>query len=113
MNLTSIHEDTDLIPGLTQWVKGSGIASSCGVGHRHGSDPTSLWLWDRPAAAVLIRPLAQELPYAATAALKISKKQKQKQNLSLTKCILSATTLPYQGFSSYLEVQFPLFINSM
>ena len=23
---------------------------SCGVGHRHGSDPAWLWLWRRPAA---------------------------------------------------------------
>ena len=35
----SIHEDTALIPGLAQWVKGSGVAVSCGVGHRRGSDP--------------------------------------------------------------------------
>ena len=30
---------------------------SCGVGHRHGSDPTLLWLWCRLAATDLIRPL--------------------------------------------------------
>ena len=27
-------------------------------------DPALLWLWCRPAAAVLIQPLAWELPYA-------------------------------------------------
>ena len=30
-----------------------------------GSDLVLLWLWYRPAAAVPIQPLAQELPYAA------------------------------------------------
>ena len=33
-NPTSIHEDTGLIPDISQWVKGSGIAVSCGVGCR-------------------------------------------------------------------------------
>ena len=37
-NLTSILEDAGSIPGLAQCAKGSGIAVSCGVGHRHGSD---------------------------------------------------------------------------
>ena len=54
------------IPGLAQWVKG--LAMSCGVGCKHGSDPAWLWLW--PAAIALIRPLAWEPPYAASAARK-------------------------------------------
>ena len=70
-NLMRNHEVADWIPGLAQWVKeGSGVAVSCGVGCRHGSDPVLLWLWCRLAAAALIRPLAWEFPYAAGAALK-------------------------------------------
>ena len=48
---------------------------SCDVGRRHGSDPTLLWLWQRPAATAPIRPLAWEPPYAVGAALKRKKKK--------------------------------------
>ena len=41
--------------------KGPGIAVSCGVGSRHGSDLVLLWLWRRLAAVSLIRPLAGNL----------------------------------------------------
>ena len=51
----------------------SGIAMSCGVGHRCVSDPTLFWPWHRLVAVVLIRPLAWEFPYATSAALKKSK----------------------------------------
>ena len=45
MNLTGIHKDVGLMPGLTQWVGVSGIVRSCGVGLRGRSDPVLLWLW--------------------------------------------------------------------
>ena len=47
-----------------------GVAMSCGVGHRCGSDLPLLWLWCRPAAAALILPLVWEPPYAMGAAQK-------------------------------------------
>ena len=56
---------------------GSGIAMSCGVGCRHGSDPALLWLWLRLAAeaAAPIQPLARKLPYASGSAPKRLKKR--------------------------------------
>ena len=61
--------------GLSQWVKGSGIAVSCWVGHRHSSDPALLWLWCRLAAAALIQPLAWEPPCATGVALKMKERE--------------------------------------
>ena len=48
---------------------------SRGVGRRRGSDPALLWLWRRPVAMALIRPLAWESPYAMGAALEKAKRQ--------------------------------------
>ena len=59
---------------LVDW--GSGIAVSCGVSHRRGSDPALLWLWLRPVATALIGPLAWETPYAKGVALKRPQKKK-------------------------------------
>ena len=70
---TSIQEDAGLIPGLTQWVQGLDVAASCSTDCRLCLDLALLWLWHRPAVAVLIWPLAWELPYAAGAAIKKKK----------------------------------------
>ena len=78
-NPTRNHEVAGLVPALAQWLM-IGVAVSCGVGCRHGSDPELLWLWCRLAAAAPIRPLAWEPPYAAEAAQRNSKKTKNKTN---------------------------------
>ena len=54
MNMTSIHEDAGSIPGLAQLGQQSGVAVSCGLRHRCGSDLA--WLWCRPAAAAPVWP---------------------------------------------------------
>ena len=81
-NPTGMNEDVGSIPGLAQWVKGSGIAASCGVGRRHGSD--LVWLWCRPAAAALIGPLAWELPRVWS-----YKAKKKKKSTSRSPCVLA------------------------
>ena len=77
VNPTNIHEGMGSIPGPTQWVKGSDVAVSCGVGCRCSSDLALR----RLAAAALIQLLAWELAYATGAALKI-KKEKEKGNIA-------------------------------
>ena len=52
---------------------------SCGAGHRHGSVPTLLWLWHRPADVAQIQPLASWELYAMGMALKSRKKKKKKK----------------------------------
>ena len=70
-NPSSIHEDVGLIPGPAQWVKGSGIAMSLGIG---------LWLRLWPAGGAQIPPLAWELPYATGVALKSKTTKNKKTN---------------------------------
>ena len=50
---------------------------SCGVGHRHGSDPTVLWLWRRLVPTAPIGSLAWESPCAVGVALLKKKRQKK------------------------------------
>ena len=54
---------------------GSGVAVSCGVGHRRGLVPALLWC--RPAAAAPVRPLPWEPPYATGGTLKRKGKKKK------------------------------------
>ena len=83
---------------------------SCGIGCRHGSDPTLLWLWHRLAAAALICPLTRELIYAAGVALKRRKKGEEKSSLyediidSLTSCISDVADIPLCGSSSGVTI---------
>ena len=57
---------------------------SCGLGRRYSSDLALLWLWHRLAATAPIRPLAWELPYTTSAALK--RQKTKKKNLACCCC---------------------------
>ena len=63
---------------------------SCGVGHRHSSDPALLWLWYRLAAVALIRFLVWEPPYVVGVAPQNRKKQKTKTNKQTKKAVDAA-----------------------
>ena len=80
VNPTRNHEVAGLVPGLAQWVKGSGVAVSCGVGCRCGSDPALLWLWHGLVAAAPTGPLVWEPPCAAGVAQEMAERQKKKRS---------------------------------
>ena len=58
---------------------------SCGVGHRHRSDPLLLGLWHGLAATAPMWPLAWESPYATRVAQEMAKKTKTKTKEKLNK----------------------------
>ena len=66
------HEDVASLSGL-----GIQCCMSCGVGHRHCSDPAVLWLWLWLAAVAPIWPMAWELPMSQVCPKKNSKKKKK------------------------------------
>ena len=79
MNLTSIHVDAGLIPSLTQWAKGFGVAVSCGVGHRYSLDLAMLWLWHRLVAAAPDLTPSLGTSMCCWCGLKKTKKKKKKE----------------------------------
>ena len=75
--LASMRIRVQSLASLSVW--GSGIAVTCGVDCRHGSDPVWLWLWWRLAAVAMIRPLAWELPYATGVAINSKQPTNQRE----------------------------------
>ena len=78
-NPTSIHEDAVLILGLTQWIKGSGVAESFGIDCSRGSDLALLWLWCRLVAAARFNPWPRNFHMLQYGPKKEKKKRKEKK----------------------------------
>ena len=76
---------------------GIGVALSCGVGCRCGSDLALLWLWCRLAATAPIRPLAWE-PLGAAQEMAKDKKKKY-----VYIYILQFPTWTFNFFCDYYE----------
>ena len=94
MSPASIHMDVGSIPGFTLG-QGSSIAVSYGVGGRHGSDPTLLWLCRKPAGAALIRPIAWELLNATDRCGPKRPKNKNKKTPSFIQSVSSTVLEVY------------------
>ena len=71
---------------MRSWVQSLAWLGGSGIRHCHElwcrlktwlGSLTLLWLWCRPAAVALIRPLGQEPPYATGVALKKQKKKEK------------------------------------
>ena len=67
---------------------------SCGVGRRRGSDLVLLWLWRRPAATALIRPLGGNLRMLWE---RPQKRQKSENNNNKIRVRLALDVLMCQG----------------
>ena len=72
--------------------EGSGVASRCSVGHRHGLDLALLWLWCRPAAAALIQPLAWDFHILQ---VHFEKKKKKKRLAEVKFCFWCGVCLDH------------------
>ena len=81
---------------------------SCDVGQRCGLDTALLWLWRRPPATALIRPLAWEPPYVGGAALE-RQKTKKKKNLmkhAQFQCTIFPFILSVGLFTKPIQLQY-------
>ena len=86
----SNHEVSSLIPGPAQWVKELALPwAVLYVGHSCVSYLALLWLWRRPVATALIRPLAWEPPCASGAALNRQKTKKKDNIFSYFRCFVT------------------------